>query len=86
MTKDPEAGTRLARGARCRELAQSPMFMDAVEALDAEYRTAMFQTLPEARDLREQLFLEYHALRRVIKRLKAWEQDGVLAQAEMDSK
>ena len=84
MTTDPKAGERMALGARCRELAQSPAFIEAVEAIDGDYRSAMFKTAVEAKDTREMLYLEYNGFRRIIARLKSWERDGILAQAELD--
>jgi len=82
---DPKAGERSALGARCRELAQSPMFTEAVSSLDLEYREAIVRTAPADNERREQLYLEYHGLFRVVSKLKSWEQDGVLAQAELES-
>jgi len=84
LTTDPKAGERMALGARCRELLQSPAFMESVEAIDADFRSTMFKTAVEAKDTREMLYLEYSGFRRIIARLKSWERDGVLAQAELD--
>ncbi len=76
---------RAALGARCRELLENPVFREAIEAVDAEFREAVFRTAMEEADKREALFREYHALRRVVHRLRNWEQDGVLAEMEREA-
>jgi len=83
MTTDPHIGERMARGARVRELSQSAMFQEAVKEVDGFYREALFKTTLEASAKREELFMEYHALKRVLVRLNSWQQDGEVAQAEM---
>ena len=84
MTLDPRAGERAALGARCRELLQSETFQKAIAELDHEYREALFRTAPAETDKREQMFLEYHGLKRIVGRLQSWEADGVMAQQEID--
>ena len=85
MSKDPHAGERAALGSRCRELIDSPAFIEAVAAIDAQYQQQTFRTAFAARDEREEMFREYHAFRRLIQRLNKWETDGVMAQTELES-
>ena len=56
MSKDPHAGERAALGSRCRELIDSPAFIEAVAAIDAQYQQQTFRTALAARDEREEMF------------------------------
>ena len=81
---DPKAGSRAALGSRCRELMQSPVFQEAMTAVNAEFERAILSSKPAEAESREELFKEYHALKRVVSRLSKWEQDGVMAQMEIE--
>lgn len=70
------------RGARVREFLNSDLVREAVEAIDAEYIKALMGTKPEQNTERETLYMEHYALRRVLARLRSWEQDGLVAEAE----
>lgn len=82
--RDPNAGARAALGSRCRQLIESETFQQAIAAVDHEFREAMFRTKPEETEKREALYHEYKGLQRVLGRLKSWEQDGVMANRELD--
>lgn len=79
------AHQRAALGGRARELLNSSAFNEAVEAVDAYYRDSMFRTGPHEGETREQIFMEYNGLRRVIKQLQSWESDGEMASMELDA-
>ena len=85
MTLDPKAGERQARGARARELMNSPMFGEVIEAVEKEYRDAMFATRMEDGEKREALYAEYNGFRRLLKRLVDWENDGEMASLELEA-
>lgn len=72
------------RGDRARKLLDSDVFKEAKDAVEGFYRKAIFETAPDDAAAREALFMEYHAFRRVVKRLLDWEQSGQLAQATLD--
>lgn len=73
-----------ARGDRARTLLDSAAFKEAKDAVEDYYRKSIFETAPADAEKREALFMEYHAFRRVVKRLLDWEQSGQLAQATLD--
>ena len=81
---DPKAGERAALGSRCRELLKSPTFMEAMTAVNDDYERAILSSAPNATEVREQIYREYCAFKRITQRLKSWEQDGVLAQEELE--
>lgn len=81
---DPRAHERAALGARCRELMQSETFQVAISAVDQDFQRQIMSTRPDQTEKREQLFLEYHALKRIIGKLRNYEADGEMAQVEID--
>lgn len=70
---------RMARGARVKQLMEDETFSAALLAVDHEIRDAIVKTGHEDQKIREALYHEYHALKRVISKLKQWQADGAIA-------
>ena len=64
---------------------KSEVFTEALTAVNNEFERAILGSKPIEADKREQLFMEYTALKRVVQRLRNWESDGAMAQLEIDA-
>lgn len=67
---------KINRGARAKELLESPMFTSTIEELMAETFGEFSATLPVDSDARESLYADSRALHRLTGRLKYFVSDG----------
>jgi hypothetical protein len=64
---------------------QSEVFKEALGGVNEAYERAILESAPHDGKRRDELFMEYHALKRVVARLRKWEADGELAKREIEA-
>lgn len=75
---------RRERGDKARQLLGSDAFRAAAEAVSADLKDRIFRTEAEDVQRREVLHAEYRGFTALMKRLKGWADDGLMAEAEIE--
>lgn len=72
----------MARGERAEALLKSETFQAAILALEADMQRAVMATGIKDTEKREELFAEYHGLKRVVVKLRAWAAEAAIARKD----